>query len=128
MNVQRAHRIISIIEAYHVNLPVTLFVYGDFAQSFPDVVKTWATRFHVGMREDGPYPLGHFSLIPSNWIRESLVSAELRLREADIQPSYYLPVTNLTQTIIDVTKASGLRLVKPNVMFPPTEGEKTIIN
>ena len=124
MNLKRAEKIVRMIQGYSVKLPVTLFVYGDFVETFPSVVKTWATRFDVQMREDGPYPLEQFSMLKSYWTRESIVSAELRLREIGIQPSYYfLPVNNKSPDIIDAAKRRGFRMITPNVMFPPTGGE-----
>ena len=98
MNMKRAHNVVSILQSYNeISAPVMLFVYGDFAKSYPEVIEKWATRFDVGVREDGPYPLGHFALLQPNWVRESLSSAELRLQEIGIQPAYYLPVVNVTK-------------------------------
>lgn len=121
---KRAHNVVSILQSYNeISVPVMLFVYGDFAKSYPEVIEKWATRFDVGVREDGPYPLGHFALLQPNWVRESLSSAELRLQEIGIQPAYYLPVVNVNKHITDAARARGFRMVKPNVMFPPKDGE-----
>ena len=128
MNIKRAHMIVSMIQAYAVELPVTLFVYGDFVEIFPDVVKSWATRFDVQMREDGPYPLGQFSMLQINWARESLVSAELRLQEIGIQPSYYMPGNKPSKATTDVAQSRGLRLVNPNTKFPSTSGKCAVIH
>ncbi|XP_072020740.1 uncharacterized protein [Amphiura filiformis] len=121
MNLKRASKIVSILEAYRVKMPVMLFVYGDFAELYPDIVKAWANRFDIGMREDGPHPPGHFELYRDPWVREALVSTELRLQELDIQPAFYL-CHNSTSNIVKAASSRGLRIIKPAADFPPREG------
>ena len=127
MNFKRAHKIMSILDTYQVKIPVMIFVYGDFAELYPNEVKTWADRFDIGLREDGPYPPGHFELMKSPWIREAIISAEMRLQEINLQPSFYLPVNSTTPTILSVAKSRGFRVIKPVVDFPPKEGIKLLI-
>ncbi|XP_072046932.1 uncharacterized protein [Amphiura filiformis] len=121
MNLKRASKIVSILEAYRVKMPVMLFVYGDFAELYPEKIKAWANRFDIGMREDGPYPPGHFELYLDLWVREALVSAELRLQEIDIQPAFYL-CHDARANIVKAAKSRGFRIIKPAADFPPREG------
>ncbi|XP_072042664.1 uncharacterized protein [Amphiura filiformis] len=121
MNLKHACKIVSILEAYREKMPVMLFVYGDFAELYPEKVKAWAGRFDIGMREDGPRPSGHFELYGDPWVREALVSTELRLQELDIQPAFYL-CHNATSNIVKVAKTRGFRIIKPAIDFPPKQG------
>ena len=114
----------SILDTYQVKIPVMLFVYGDFAELYPSEVKTWANRFDIGLREDGPYPAGHFEMLLTPWMQEAVCSAEMRLQEINLQPSFYLPVNSTTPTILSVAKSRGFRVIKPVVEFPPKEGTK----
>lgn len=126
MNLKRAHKIISILNAYQIKLPITLFIYGDFAELNSKEVKSWSDRFDIGVREDGRYPPGHFEMMKSPWIRESLINAEMRLQEADVQPSFYLPVNASVGNIKNEAKSRGFRLVQPVVTFPPKEGKMSV--
>lgn len=121
MNAKRARVLVGIIAAYKPSIPVTLFVHGDFAELFPDDVKQWSKTFDIGMREDGHFPPGHFEKLPGNWVRESLVSAELRLQDIGIQPSYYLP-TSPTHVISDEARKRGFRVINSTYEFPPKRG------
>ena len=126
MNHKRAHRVVSALAAHKPLVPTTLFVYGDFAQAFPETVKSWAERFDIGVREDGHYPPGHLELMPGQWVRVGLISAMLRLEEIGIAASYYLPtvVENIVPTIRREAKRRGLRVVKPAVKYPARKGEE----
>ena len=125
MNYQRAHRVVATLAAYKSPLPITLFVYGDFAKTFPETVKSWAKHFKIGIRGDGHNPPGHLELMPGNWIRMGLISAILRLGELGITPSYYLPTVqdNISETIKKEAKGRGLRIVRPAVEFPSKIGK-----
>ena len=125
MNHKRAHRVVSALAAHKPLVPTTLFVYGDFAQAFPETVKSWADHFNIGVREDGHYPPGHLELMPGNWVQMGLMSAILRLEEIGITVSYYLPtvVRKIGTVIKEEAKKRGLRVVQPAVEFPARNGK-----
>ncbi|CAH1264753.1 Hypp3054 [Branchiostoma lanceolatum] len=126
MNAKAARKLVATMAAHPGNIPLSLFVYGDFVELFPDLVRDWARNFTIGMRENQPFPLGHFILQKYRWIRYSLVSAIERHRDAGLHPAYYLP-DNVTDTIIQASKSRGLRLVQPTARFPPTEGRCALL-
>ena len=125
MNHKRAHRVVSALAAHKPLVPTTLFVYGDFAQAFPETVKSWADHFNIGVREDGPNPQSYTEQMPSNLFRVGLMSAILRLEEVGITASYYLPTVdgNVGPVIRRQARKRGLRVVKPAVEFPARKGE-----
>ena len=127
MNAKRARKVIETISAYRRKIPLTLFLYGDYAELFPVEVKRWKTKFDIGLREDGYFPDGHFAKLNRNWVRDSLVSAEVRLQELDVQPAYYLPA-EANIIIVKEAQKRGFRLINPTYKFPPKSGKcKSII-
>ncbi|XP_078594535.1 uncharacterized protein LOC144872347 [Branchiostoma floridae x Branchiostoma japonicum] len=121
MNAKTARKLVTTLAAHPGNVPLALFVYGDFVELFPGLVRQWARNFTIGMRENQPFPPGHFALQKGKWIRYSLISAMERHRDAGLQPAYYLP-DSLTDTVVRAAKSRGLRLVQPTSRFPPTQG------
>ena len=121
MNAKQAQKLFSVIQAYKQKLPITLFVYGDFAELFPDQVTSWANHDHVtlGTRGDSQYPRGHLDHMGVNWIREGVVSSQVRLSELQIETKYYYP-DNVSASVIEVAKSRGLTIVQPSAAFPPT--------
>eukprot|EP00058_Branchiostoma_floridae_P028177 XP_002613668.1 hypothetical protein BRAFLDRAFT_66533 [Branchiostoma floridae] len=107
MNAKTARKLVTTLAAHPGNVPLALFVYGDFVELFP------------GLNQ--PFPPGHFALQKGKWIRYSLISAMERHRDAGLQPAYYLP-DSLTDTVVRAAKSRGLRLVQPTSRFPPTQG------
>ncbi|XP_070549594.1 uncharacterized protein [Ptychodera flava] len=120
MNAKRARKLITTIEAYHIDVPLTLFVYGDFAEEHPDLVKEWSTKYEIGIRCDGPMSPGHWEIQYSNAIRLSIVSAERRLSDIGLQVRYILPPGVGDKTVIDIITKRQLRLIQPTAEFPPT--------
>ncbi|KAI8509365.1 hypothetical protein Bbelb_132130, partial [Branchiostoma belcheri] len=123
MNAKMAHRLIEAIRAYRVYIPLSVFVYGDFAELFPEMVLNWSLNHTVGVREGHPYPPGHFDIINPRWIRTNLIISVLRLHELGLQPAFYLPAS----TGKDITGAAAqrdLRVVYPTARFPPTKERK----
>ncbi|KAI8510667.1 hypothetical protein Bbelb_115830 [Branchiostoma belcheri] len=51
MNAKAAHKLVETIAAHSSRMPVTLFLYGDFVDTFPELVTEWAKTFTIGMRE-----------------------------------------------------------------------------
>ncbi|KAI8494424.1 hypothetical protein Bbelb_276500 [Branchiostoma belcheri] len=51
MNVKAAFKLMETIRAHHSKMPITVFVYGDFAQLFPDLITRWSVRYDIGIRE-----------------------------------------------------------------------------
>ncbi|XP_070546195.1 uncharacterized protein [Ptychodera flava] len=118
MNAKRARKLIATIEAYHIDVPLTLFVYGDFAEEFPDLVKEWSKRYEIGIRFDGPMSSGHWEIQYQNAIRFSIVSAERRLSDIGLQARYILP-PGVNKVVSDVVTKRKLRLIQPTTTFPP---------
>ncbi|XP_078663428.1 uncharacterized protein LOC144906735 isoform X2 [Branchiostoma floridae x Branchiostoma belcheri] len=119
MNAKAAHKLVETIAAHSSRMPVTLFLYGDFVETFPELVTEWAKTFTIGMREGQPFPLGHFTLQAQSWIRMGLVSTIQRLSEVDLQTPYYLP-EHVTDAVKSEAKYRGLRIIQPTASFPPT--------
>ncbi|XP_070549578.1 uncharacterized protein [Ptychodera flava] len=118
MNAKRARKLIATIKAYPIDVPLTLFVYGDFAEEFPDLVKEWSTKYEIGIRCDGPMSNGHWEIQYSNAIRVSIVSAERRLSDIGLQAHYILP-PGVNKVVSDVITKRKLRLIQPRTTFPP---------
>ncbi|XP_078621341.1 uncharacterized protein LOC144887817 [Branchiostoma floridae x Branchiostoma japonicum] len=121
MNRKAAHKLVETIRAHSSNMPVTLFVYGDFVQEFPDLVTKWADRYTIGIREGASFPAGHWVLQNTEVMRMSMMSAVQRMREVGLQPAFYCP-DGLSKRVIDIAKARGLRLIQPTATFPPNVG------
>ncbi|XP_035667436.1 uncharacterized protein LOC118410064 [Branchiostoma floridae] len=122
MGRKAAHKLVETIRAHPSNMPVTLFVYGDFVQDFPDLVMKWAVRFTIGIRENAPFPADHWVLQNADVMRMSLVSAVQRMREVGIRPAYYYP-DGLSDRVKDTAKNRGLRIIQPTTKFPPNLGK-----
>ncbi|XP_035696579.1 uncharacterized protein LOC118430004 isoform X2 [Branchiostoma floridae] len=120
MNAKSARKLVTTLAAHTSNIPLALFVYGDFVELFPQQVEDWAERFTIGMREGQPFPPGHFALQAPGWIRFSLVSAIERHRDIGLQSTLYL-AENVTKSVITVAKDRGLSLIQPTARFPPTK-------
>ncbi|XP_066277434.1 uncharacterized protein [Branchiostoma lanceolatum] len=121
MNRKAAHKLVETIGAHLSNMPVTLFVYGDFAQDFPDLITEWAGRYTIGIRESAPMPTGHWVLQNANVMRMSLMSAVQRMKEVEVRPAYYYP-DGLSKRVQDTAKNRGLRIIQPTTKFPPNLG------
>ncbi|KAI8510658.1 hypothetical protein Bbelb_115740 [Branchiostoma belcheri] len=115
MNAKAAHKLVETIAAHSSRMPVTLFLYGDFVETFPELVTEWAKTFTIGMREGQPFPLGHFTLQAQSWIRMGLVSTIQRLSE------------KVTDAVKSEAKSRGLRIIQPTARFPPTD-EKWLLS
>ncbi|XP_078616533.1 uncharacterized protein LOC144884870 [Branchiostoma floridae x Branchiostoma japonicum] len=120
MNLKSANKLVATLQAHPTKVPMTLFVYGDFAETHPDVVKKWATRFTIGIRENQPYSNGIFEMLNINMTRQSVVSSEMRLNEVGLRVYYYLPVT-VQERIKTVAENRNLRIIVPTVTFPPKD-------
>ncbi|XP_070549565.1 uncharacterized protein [Ptychodera flava] len=118
MNAKRARKLISTISAYPMDVPLTLFVYGDFVEEFPDLVKQWSRRYEIGIRCDGPMSPGHWEIQYSKAIRLSIVSSERRLSDIGLQARYILP-PGVNKVVSDVITKRKLRLIQPTTTFPP---------
>ncbi|XP_066263555.1 uncharacterized protein [Branchiostoma lanceolatum] len=121
MNRKAAHKLVETIRAHPSNMPVTLFVYGDFVQSFPDLITKWADRYTIGIRGNAPFPADHWILQNTNVMRMGLISAVQRMKEVGLEPAYFSP-TGLSQKVKDIAKKRGLRIIQPTTMFPPNIG------
>ncbi|XP_035697374.1 uncharacterized protein LOC118430544 isoform X1 [Branchiostoma floridae] len=120
MNLKSARKLVTTLQAYPKRFPITLFMYGDFAESHPEVLREWASYFNIGMRENQPYPYGIFEMQNFNITRESIVSSEMRLNEVGIPVYYYLPDA-IQGRIKTIAQKRKLRIVVPTVIFPPKE-------
>ncbi|KAI8483689.1 hypothetical protein Bbelb_386270 [Branchiostoma belcheri] len=126
MNAKAGHKLVETIAAHSSRMPVTLFLYGDFVETFPELVTEWAKTFTIGMREGQPFPLGHFTLQAQSWIRMGLVSTIQRLSEVDLQTAYYFP-EHVTDAVKSEAKSRGLRIFQPTARFPPRD-EKWLLS
>ncbi|XP_078682182.1 uncharacterized protein LOC144916733 [Branchiostoma floridae x Branchiostoma belcheri] len=121
MNVKAAFKLVETIRAHHSGMPITLFVYGDFAQVFPDLVTKWADRYTIGIRENQPFPTGHWTLLGTPVMRMSLVASVQRLKELALNPVYYLSA-DLSKRVQGLARHRGLRIIQPTTSFPPNQG------
>ncbi|XP_033125283.1 uncharacterized protein LOC117123469 [Anneissia japonica] len=120
MNRKLAEKVIATVMAYKPEIPVTLFVYGDFVEEYPSLVESWASRFEIGIRGNHPYPHGHAEMIMGNWIKEAGISAELRLEEIGVVTRFYMPPCDVTDIIRGQGRHREWRIIKPSSSFPPT--------
>ncbi|XP_070549562.1 uncharacterized protein [Ptychodera flava] len=127
MNAKRARKLIATIAAYPIDVHLTLFIYGDFAEEHPDLVKEWSTKYEIGIRCDGPMSSGNWELQYSNAIRLSIVSAERRLSDIGLQAHYILP-PGVNKVVSDVVTKRKLRLIQPRTTFPPKGKQLTSRN
>ena len=123
MNAKQAQKIVAVIKAYRKTLPITMFVYGDFVELFPDIVQSWNSDndLIIGIRGATQYPTGHLEQMKANWVREGLVSSQLRLSEVGISSSFYLPQST-SDDIRKVAKSQGVTIIRPSAAFPPLQG------
>ncbi|KAI8496944.1 hypothetical protein Bbelb_255990 [Branchiostoma belcheri] len=143
MNRKAAHKLVETIRAHHSNMPVTLFVYGDFVQEYPDLVTQWAQRYTIGMREKfvnwgwgrrvhpppdprvmvtSPFnPEDRWDLQNTNVVRMGMISAVQRMREAGLQPAYFYP-SSLSKQVKNEASRRGLRIIQSTTKFPPNIG------
>ncbi|KAI8482841.1 hypothetical protein Bbelb_393760 [Branchiostoma belcheri] len=137
MNRKAAHKLVETIRAHHSNMPVTLFVYGDFVQEYPDLVTQWAQRYTIGMREmekkkqskndmfpsvkNAPFPEDHWDLQNTNVVRMGMISAVQRMREVGLQPAYFYP-SSLSNQVKNEASRRGLRIIQSTTKFPPNIG------
>ncbi|XP_071947286.1 uncharacterized protein [Antedon mediterranea] len=119
MSRKQAVKVISTLSSYRIVIPVTLFVYSEFVEEWPDLVKEWTKVYSIGLRGNHPYPTGHFEKMSQNWIREAVVSSEMRLHEHGIIPIYYLHTFRTDGKTNSVLKERGFRIVKAKSSFPP---------
>ncbi|XP_019614373.1 PREDICTED: uncharacterized protein LOC109462283 [Branchiostoma belcheri] len=121
MNRKAAHKLVETIRAHHSKMPVTLFVYGDFVQEYPDLVTQWAQRYTIGMRENAPFPEDHWDLQNTNVVRMGMISAVQRMREVGLQPAYFYP-SSLSKQVKNEASRRGLRIIQSTTKFPPNIG------
>ncbi|XP_077863562.1 uncharacterized protein LOC144347648 [Saccoglossus kowalevskii] len=79
------------LKAYAKDVPLTLFVYGDFVEEHPELIKEWSLHYEIGIRGSGPMPNGLWELQNNNLLRLSIVSAMTRLMELKLVAKYILP-------------------------------------
>ncbi|CAH1271031.1 Hypp4539 [Branchiostoma lanceolatum] len=130
MNRKAAYKLVETIRAHSSNMPVTLFVYGDFVQDFLDLINKWADRYTIGIRERLQLDVQKIEcalssrlwvLQNANVMRMCLISAVQRMKEVGVRPVYYYP-DGLSTRVKDIAKNRGLRIIKPTTKFPPNLG------
>ncbi|XP_071947593.1 uncharacterized protein [Antedon mediterranea] len=119
MSRKQAVKVMATLASYKKKLPVSVFVYSEFAEDWPELVKAWSTVYDIGLRGNHPYPTGHFEKMSLNWIREAVVSSEMRLNELGITPIFYLHAFEEDTEVKSVLKERGFRIIKPAASFPP---------
>ncbi|XP_070536389.1 uncharacterized protein [Ptychodera flava] len=80
MNAKAARRLVETIRAFRHFVPLTLFVYGDFVEQNPKLVKDWSDIYEIGIRAGSPLPQSYWQLQNDNILRMSIVSAEFRFK------------------------------------------------
>ncbi|XP_071947605.1 uncharacterized protein [Antedon mediterranea] len=118
MTRKQAVRVLTTLKSYKIEIPVTVFVFSAFAEEWPELVKAWAKDYTIGLRGNHPYPAGHFEKMSPNWIREAVVSSEMRLQELNLKPMFYSPDED-GGSVKEQLKSIGFRIIKPSVNFPP---------
>ena len=120
MNAKQSQKIIAVIKAYRKPLPITLFVYGHFVEIFPDMVQSWNSvdNLDIDIRGATKYPTGHFEQMKANWVREGVVSSQLRLSELGITSRFYFP-DSTSEDIKAVAKSQGVTIIQSTATFPP---------
>ncbi|XP_071947611.1 uncharacterized protein [Antedon mediterranea] len=118
MSKKHAVRVLTTLKSYKIEIPVTVFVFSEFAEEWPELVKAWAKYYTIGLRGNHPYPAGHFEKMSANWIREAVVSSEMRLQELNLKPMFYSPDED-GGSVKEQLKNRGFRIIKPSVNFPP---------
>ena len=123
MNAKQSQKIVAVIKAYRKSLPITLFLYGDFVELFPDMVQSWASNdnMNIGIRGATQYPTGHLEHMKGNWVREGLVSSQLRLSEIGVTSRFYFP-DSTSEDIKTVAKSRGVTIIRSTAAFPPVKG------
>ncbi|XP_077862250.1 uncharacterized protein LOC144343703 [Saccoglossus kowalevskii] len=121
MNLKTAIRLVDTISAYRFNVPLTLFVYGDFVEMFPDLVIKWSKRFEINIRASGPLSRNNWAEQNEDILRMSVTSTEQRMKEIGFTPAYILP-PGLSSNVRKVIFDRDLRLIQASVSFPPKTG------
>ncbi|XP_071947287.1 uncharacterized protein [Antedon mediterranea] len=118
MSKKQAVRVLTTLKSYKIEIPVTVFVFSEFAEEWPELVQAWAKDYTIGLRGNHPYPAGHFEKMSPNWIREAVISSEMRLHELDIIPVFYAPAED-GGSVKKQLKNRGFRIIQPAINFPP---------
>ncbi|XP_070538219.1 uncharacterized protein [Ptychodera flava] len=118
MNTFTFQQVMQTIEAYPKKIEMTVFVYGDFAQQYPDLVKYWAEKYEVGIRGDSPQP-GHFwQRRNKDELRRDIVSSGMRLQEIGLQPRFFLP-PGYNPELEAIVAKRHFRMIEPVFSIPP---------
>ncbi|XP_077990538.1 uncharacterized protein LOC144444861 [Glandiceps talaboti] len=123
MNAKTARRLIGTITAYSKPIPLTMFLYGDFVQQNPDLVKEWSQRYDIEVRAGKHWPLEYWQLQNKNTLRMDIVSALVKFQEVGLSPAYILP-SSVNNDVADVIKKRNLRTINSTITFPPRTGDK----
>ncbi|XP_077863962.1 uncharacterized protein LOC144348759, partial [Saccoglossus kowalevskii] len=120
MNLKAARLLVETLKANAKDVPLTLFVYGDFVEEHPELIKEWSLHYEIGIRGSSPMPNGLWELQNNYLLRLSIVSAMTRLMELKLVAKYVLP-TGFNENVISVTKDRNLRPVDSTFRFSPKD-------
>ncbi|XP_070580600.1 uncharacterized protein [Ptychodera flava] len=122
MNPKTAVWLTKTVRAYRKKFPCTLFVYGDFVEQNPALVRDWSSDFDIGVRGSSQQPEGVWENLNYEYTQMSIVGAVLRLQKIGIEPIYLL-APRTSKNTLRIAKKRGLWVVEPNAAFPPRKGQ-----
>ncbi|XP_071941098.1 uncharacterized protein [Antedon mediterranea] len=126
---KEAVKVMSTLASYKQKIPVTVFVYSEFAVQWPELVTSWAKVDDIGLRGTHQYPPGHFDRLQKAWVREAIVTAEMRLNEIGITPTYFLPDEFKEKSALHTQLSTrAFRIVQPASQFPLKNAGLTVDN
>merc|ERR1712142_686646 len=102
--------------------PLTIFLYSDFLQLYPKLVKKWAQVFHIASRGQRPHP--PYPRYPASSYRKSLIAATRLFRRHGFEPDLLLSDTwGVSTILLNQARNRGLSVVRPTVASPPFYGD-----
>ncbi|XP_002742081.1 uncharacterized protein LOC100372900 [Saccoglossus kowalevskii] len=125
MNAKTARLLIETIHAYEKHVPLTLFVFGDFVELYPELIIEWSKVYEIGIRGSSPLPRNLWALQNYGIQRLSVVSAEMKLRKLGITTAYIFP-PEFGETVTLIAKERSLRMINSTVTLPPRSGSLTL--
>ncbi|XP_070580590.1 uncharacterized protein [Ptychodera flava] len=121
MNKKPAIWLIETIRAYKKKFPCTIFVYGDFATQYPQLVRDWSIDFDIGVRGSSPQLEHIWENLNYYYTRMSIIGGAMRLSEIGMEPVFILPQRQSNHTV-RIAQKHGYWVVDPNASFPPRKG------
>ncbi|XP_077867549.1 uncharacterized protein LOC144356735 [Saccoglossus kowalevskii] len=118
MDRKNALLLIDAVKAHAHDVPLTLFLYGNFVEQHPELVLNWSKHSEIGIRGSNPMPDGLWERQNPSNLRLSVISTVARLRELGLLGIYFLPL-GINENVINIAKENSLRLINSTITFPP---------